>query len=221
MTKPKKCWSRTDEERRLCELWLQEPLINPESGHPIERNGPTFNMWRERCKNIGLAHRPIATKEMTWRKCQEWRRYPNINPDTGREISKDGPTYKWIEKQCQLIEEKEISLEGEYYLPDQKGLVPAVQHSDTIYVVRIHEGRKVWGPLNKPAKGIKLFYYADTWDYHYNHYKPIFIDRPPPKRIQERRTNTLPAKESLLTSKPKQRENPKYAVDNIINLFIK
>jgi hypothetical protein len=222
--KKSKHWSRIDEEKRLCEMWLHEPLVNPETGLPIERNGPTFNTWKERCRNIGLESRPTATKKMTWRKCQEWRRYPDINPDTGRKISTDGPTYKWIEKQCKLIEEKELVLEGDYhYLPDQKGMVPCVLYRGTWYVLRVHEGRKIWGPLNKPAKGVKLCYYADTWDYHYNHYKPLFIDGPQPKRVIDKRRPPQSSKNDWLGKtfmKTEPKENPKHVVDNIVDLFV-
>ena len=203
-------WTKTNEEQRLCSLWLQEPLINPETGHSIRRNGPTFNSWKERCKSVNMQSRPLATKQMTWRKCQEWQRNPMVNPDTGRKIARGGATYKWIKKECQLIDDPKLTLEGEYYIPDQKGMVPAVLYRGTWYVIRTHQGRKVWGPLNKPAKKIKLRYYADTWDYHYNHYKPIYIGRPAPKRV-------APIKK---TRKQKPPPNPKYVVDDIINLFI-
>ena len=219
MSKPKR-WSRIDEEKRLCMLWLQEPLVNPETGHPIDRNGPTFNMWRERCKNAGIKNRPTPTNTMTWRKCQEWYKNPDINPDSGRKINRNGPTYKWIEQQCKCIEEKELVLEGDYYVPDKKGMVPCVLFRGTLYVVRTFAGRKVWGPLNKPAKGVKLYYYADTWDYHYNHYKPIFIGGAPPP---PRRANPKPKPKNKwlnITKTEQPKENPKYVVDNIVDLFI-
>ena len=77
------------------------------------------------------------------------------------------------------------------------------------YVVRRYNDRRVWGPLNKPARSLKLCYYADTWDYHYNHYKPIFIGKKPTKITQKPKRP--------VRTRPKQ--NPKYFVDNIINLF--
>ena len=229
MTKNKAYWSRINEEKRLCELWLQEPLVNTQTGYPIERDGPTFNAWKERCKNAGLKYRPIATKTMTWRKCQEWKRYPNINPDTGRKRINDGPTYKWIKTQCKLIEEKEIFLEGDYYLPDQNGMVPCILYRDTWYVLRRCEERKVWGPLNKPAKNVKLCYYTDNWDYHYNHYKPVFIDGPPPKRVVDKRkplrkrtvNNNDWLSNTFIKETAQSNANPKSVVDNIVDLFIR
>lgn len=200
-------WTRIDEERRLCELWLKDPLINPDTGHPIDRNGPTYNNWIERCKKLGMKHRPLATREMTWRKCEAWRENPSLNPDSGRKIKIGGKIYKEIQKQCNIIN-KEIKLEGDYYIPDKSGLVPTIIYRSTIYVVRKLNNRKVWGPLNKPAKNIRLRYYKDTWDYRYNHYKPIFQQEPkrPDSKIKKRAI--------------KKTENPKYVVDGIINLFI-
>nr|QBK87135.1 MAG: 2-cysteine adaptor domain protein [Marseillevirus LCMAC201] len=219
----RKHWSRVDEDKRLCNKWLQEPLVNPATGHPIERNGPTFNAWKERCKNAGLQYRPIATKTMSWRKCQEWKCRSNINPDTGRKITKDGPTYKWIKMQCKLIEEKELVLEGDYYLPDQKGMVPCILCRDTWYVLRRFNGRKVWGPLNKPVKNIRLCYYMDTWDYRYNHYKPIFIGNTP-KRVVNKRIPANKVKSDWLNTFTKETtrnpKKPKYVLDKIIDLFI-
>ncbi len=217
-------WTWLDEEKRLCQEWLREPLINPETGHPIERNGPTFNVWRQRCKNAGLSSRPVATKTMTWRKCQAWRQNPYVNPDSGRDIEKNGPTYKWIAKQCDLIEEKEQILQGDYYLPDRKGMVPCVLYRGTWYTLRIYDTRKVWGPLNRPAKNVKLCYYADTWDYHYNHYRPVFIDSSAPKRLIDKRKPQKPRRQDnqtdWLNKKLCSKEDPKHMVDNVIDFFI-
>src|SRR3972149_10868650 len=174
-TDKKKYWLSADEERRLCEMWLAEPLVNPETGHSIDRNGPTYLSFKERCEKIGLASRPVATWNLTYSKCQEWRSNPTINPDTGRKISSTGPTYKWLEKQCSVINEKEVSLQGDYYKPDAYGFSPCVKEQSIYYIIRGYDGRKVWGPLNKPAKRVVLKYYTDTWDYRNGHYRPVFI----------------------------------------------
>ena len=207
-------WSKLDEEKRLCSLWLKEPLVNPETGHSIERNGPTFNQWMERCRRIGLMNRPKATKEMTWRKCQEWRRNPSINPDTGRKIDPYGPTGKWIAKQCRTIQERELELFGEYYLPDKNGMVPCVLYRDHYYVVRTFQERRVWGPLNKPARSIKLYFYTFTWDYLYDHYRPIFMDSPPQPPQQIKKQQLSQRKTEI------KKSNPKYLVDTVVDLFI-
>lgn len=221
-------WTKTDEEKRLCETWLLDPLINPETGYPIERNGPTWKEWGMRCKRIGLSGRPKATREMTWQKCQEWYRDQTVNPDSGCKIKVGGPTWKRIQRQCKGME-KTIDLPGDYYIPDKLGMVPTVKWRGHYYVIRKHNGHKIWGPLNKPAKGVTLTYYTNTWDFNHNHYRPIFRQGPPrpPSGVIPRshtRTDTHSRQVDpgiILNSRPTDRSNsPKYVVDDIIDMFI-
>lgn len=223
-------WSKTDEEKRLCKEWLKEPLINPETGLAIKRNGPTFMYWKEKCKKLRLGSRPVATGELSYRKCQEWRRNKKINPDTGREIKIGGTKYKWLEKTCRQITEKEIKLEGEYHIPDSRGMVPCVRYAGTWYVTRKLGSRKVWGPQNKPARAVKLCYYADTWDYHYNHYKPVFIDGTPKRSAvvefgSSKSGGDGPNRGGTgLTAQflhSRERKTPKHVVDDFFDLFLK
>ena len=213
-----KKWTSTDELKRLCEIWLKDPLVNPQTGHNIDRNGPTFIFWKEKCKELGLRSRPLATKEITWRKCQEWKSNPEINPDTGKKIKIGGRTYKWLEKQCKLITEKEIKLLGEYYLPDKNGMVPCILSNKIVYITRDYDNRKVWGPLNKPAKNIKLQYFKDTWDYKNNYYKPIFLDNEPSNKVSKNKKIEKKTKYNILTKK--KNKETKYIVDNILDLFM-
>lgn len=206
--------------------WLKEPLVNPETGLSIKRNGPTFMYWKEKCKSLKIATKPVATGELSYRKCQEWRRNRRINPDTGREIKIGGPKYKWIEKTCRQITEKELKLMGEYHMPDSRGMVPCVKYGSTWYVTRKLGDRKVWGPQNKPARAVKLCYFMDTWDYHYNHYRPIFMDGTPSRNTQSSYTRPNKANRTSggLTAQflqPKEKKTPKHVVDDFFNLFLK
>lgn len=205
-------WTSIDEEKRLCTEWLAEPLINPETGAAIDRNGPTFLQWKERCKKLGLQSSPLATGKISWRKCMEWKNNRLINPDSGRQIKVDGPVYKWLEKQCSNIE-KETVLLGEYLKPDCKGMVPCVKHADTFYVVRKLENRKVWGPLNKPAKHLHLIFYKDTYDYRNNKYKPVYTGGPPPLKNDTRIEPIYKSVKAVAT-------DPKKIVDQVIDIFI-
>ena len=36
--------------------------------------------------------------------CNEWKNNPNINPETGHKISKNGPMYKKYEKICSICD---------------------------------------------------------------------------------------------------------------------
>jgi len=227
----KKYWSETDEEKRLCNEWLRDPLINPKTGHPIERGGPTYTFWLQKCKQYNIK-KPKATGEITWRKCQAWLKNKEINPDTGRKIKIGGPKYKWLENECKKNDgDKPINLLGEYYIPDSKGFVPTIKKGESIYVVRKYDGRKVWGPLNKPCKGIELRYYKDTWDYKYNHYKPIFIGgsikKPKQSSTHSKYNNThskynnnTNTKYNNTHSKYNNKNNSKHIVDSILNLFM-
>ena len=208
---PKPFWSKQDEEKRLCLEWLKEPLINPQTGYPIERNGPTFKLCQKKCKLYGLEHKPKPTGELTWRKYQEWKQNKGVNPETGRKIKVDGPTFKKIVKKIKTQPpEKTVKLEGTYFLPDTKGYVPCVRYLDSWYILRKWDSRKVWGPLNKPAKDVKIVYYKSTWDYHNNHYKPVFIGGSPPKPpVVNSRVQKI--------VQPKQ-SDPKKLIDKIFNL---
>ena len=104
-------------------------------------------------------------------------------------------------------------------------MVPCVLWRGTWYIVRKFNDRKVWGPLNKLAKNIKLCYYADTWDFHYNHYHPIFVGQTPPKRIIDKRPPKKKYQQKdwltkTFVDKPHRREPPKHIVDNVVDLFI-
>lgn len=204
-------WSIYDEERRKCEQWLKDPLVNPNTGRIIDRNGPTYQIWSNKCKDIG---KPVATREMTWSKCQEWRRDPTINPETGRKISRNGTVYKQIQKQCTNITENKIELLGEYYKPDQKGMVPCVLYRNRYYIVRNYtdekgNSRKIWGSLNKLARTMTLHFYRDTWDYRYSWYRPIYVNGTEP--VEE--PNILPNKNNMRS------KNAKNIVDGIFDIF--
>jgi hypothetical protein len=47
-------WNMLKEQKRLCKLWIENPLQNPETGLPIKRNGPTFMKWKEKCQELEL-----------------------------------------------------------------------------------------------------------------------------------------------------------------------
>lgn len=209
-------WSKTDELRRLCLEWLREPLLNPNTGYPIERNGPTFKMWQKRCKELNLDHRPKPTGEITWRKYQEWKTNPLVNPETGRKIKENGPTFKRIKKGLKKNPpEKKVTLLGEYYVPDAKGYVPCVKHLESWCIVRKDSGRKVWGALNKPAKNIRLVYYKDTWDYRNNHYAPVFLGGTAPKKPSAPTTEQNTTRPVVNFVK---KEEPKKIIDRLFNI---
>lgn len=192
-------WTKRDEDIRLCKEWLINPFINPETNKKIERNGPTFNIWKKKCKNYGLKK---GKSEITWAKCQEFKINPLVNPETGRPIKKDGTIYKQYMKACKTI--KKPGILGVYPSPDSNGLVPCFKCKNNYYIARTYQGRKVYGELNKAVFKITMIYFKDTWDYTHKKYKPIFRGKEPSK--------------SWLSISIT--EDPKKKVDHFINLFL-
>lgn len=195
-------YTKEDEERRLCNEWLKDPLTNPKTGMAIEIKGPTYKSWQQQCKKLGMSTKPVKSKEFTFRKCAEWRKTPHINPETGKQITIGGTLYKRIEKACKNVTEKKIQLLGTYFPPDSSGMVPIVKTNNGInYIIRhssngqIKSGcidslatatadHLVYGPLNSftTKSQTKLVYFKDTWDYRQGHYRPIFKGTSEPKR---------------------------------------
>lgn len=212
-------WSKKQEEKRLCTEWLKDPLVNPETGRAIEKDGPKYKEFQSRCIKQGISPKPVATGVMTWRKCQEWRKNPGINPETGRKLALDGPTWRSIEKKCQKIEKEERSLDmaGEYPRPDSKGLVPVYNDKGIWYTVRRYKDRNIYGPHNLYCRSAtSKIYFKDTWDYRYGHYKPIFLGMKEPARDPSCSSYSS----QFSPQKSSKRENPKYMVDSFLGLFM-
>lgn len=220
-------YTKTDEEKRLCNEWLKDPLTNPKTGMPIELKGPTYLYWQKRCKELGLSYKPMRSKELSFRKCQEWRKTPHINPETGKQIMIGGTLYKSIEKRCKNVTEKAVVLKGNYFLPDSHGLIPAVKATNGIfYIVRHATANEVgqgaehllYGPNNALTykSRTNLVYFKDTWDYRQGYYKPIFKggSEPPRPNPSQIRVNNTPYTSNTSNS------NPKSAVDTLVNLFV-
>ena len=85
----------------MCDEWLQNRLVNPETGRKIKQDGPTYKTWKSRCEgqnNQGNRKRPAKGPA---KGCDEWLQNRLVNPDTGRKIKRDGPTYKTWKAQCE------------------------------------------------------------------------------------------------------------------------
>jgi len=98
-------------ERRLCDIWLENKTINPETGRTIQRDKGVYNKYARMCvaskeypiKAKGKSNdkskdknKPLSEKDM----CRKWLLDRNTNPTTGRKIKTDGPMYSKISKQC-------------------------------------------------------------------------------------------------------------------------
>lgn len=232
-------YTSTHEEKRLCNEWLKDPLSNPSTGMPIDLKGPTYLFWQRRCKELGLNYKPIRSNELSYRKCQEWRRTPHVNPETGKQITVGGPLYKSIERRCKTVTEPVRAVQGKYFLPDRQGLIPAFKAENGIfYIVRHIESttqsfaangqstaavpeRLVYGPLNTLTFKARtsLVYFKDTWDYRQGIYKPIFESGVEPQRPRDyAETRALRREPGACTQSVDT--NPKLKVDSLVDLFV-
>jgi hypothetical protein len=235
-------YSRRDEEKRLCNEWLKDPMVNPKTGMPIDLKGPTYLEWQKRCKDLGLSYKPIRTKELSYRKCQEWRKTPHVNPETGKQIMVGGTLYKRIERQCKNVTEKPVVLNGTYFPPDLQGFVPTVKSTNgSHYIVRHSSNRSeigattasnamdhlVYGPLNALTykNRTTLVHFKDTWDFKQGYYRPIFkgssrSSAPSQPSHQTQSAKTVAAANTAYTTTA-SRSNPKSKVDALVNLFVR
>jgi hypothetical protein len=164
-------WNEIKEQEKLCEIFKNNPLINPLTGRQIERGGPTYLEWQQKCG------KPKKTGIVTYEKCNAFHKNPTINPDTGRKITTNGTVYKYWDKSCKNLEKKNEMI-GDYYHPNSKGFVPIKLHDSKKYILRLdNNGRRVWGPLNlgiTSSSEIKFVHFTETWDYLHKKYIPIF-----------------------------------------------
>lgn len=206
-------WNSIKEDEKLCEIFKKNPLINPLTGRQIEFGGPTFKEWENKCgktKKTGI---------VTYEKCKAFNKNPNINPETGREISKNGTIYKYWNKHCKNLT-KNNELIGEYYHPNNKGLVPVKIHDSKKYIIRIDisQNRRVWGPLNLgivSSSEIKFVHFMETWDYKNNKYIPICQTGSNLYYYKnEYKSNSLDSLESLKSNKSKN------LIENFFNTYL-
>jgi hypothetical protein len=90
-------------ERRLCDIWLENKTINPETGRAIQKDKGVYNKYAKMCISF---KDPIQSKDKSKKvnsekdMCKQWLLDRNTNPTTGRKIKTDGPVYTRISKQC-------------------------------------------------------------------------------------------------------------------------
>lgn len=203
-------WNQTKEQEKLCEIFRNNPLVNPLTGRHIEYGGPTFLEWQQKCGRIK------KTGIVTYEKCQAFRKNPTINPETQREISKGGTVYKYWDKHCKNLNIKQTNeLIGQYYHPDNKGFVPVKHYDSKNYILRLTDSsRRVWGPLNLgiiSSLEIKFVHFTDTWDYLHKKYIPIFRNVSYSNNINSKSIYKFPNNKSC---------NKQNLIENFFNNFL-
>ena len=100
-----------------CKEWLKNKTVNPRSGRVIGYNKYVYKKYYNQCILYGLMERlkpktpiliPMKNKvsskkkkfkpEFTKKQCKEWLKNRNINPKSGRKISKNGSVYQKFKK---------------------------------------------------------------------------------------------------------------------------
>jgi len=80
----------------MCDTWLQNKLVNPDTGRQIKLDGPTYKAWKAKCKDDQPNDQPRGQPKG----CNDWLQNKLVNPDTGRQIKLDGPTYRAWKAKC-------------------------------------------------------------------------------------------------------------------------
>ena len=89
-------------QKDICDKWLLNKTINPETLRKIKENGPVYNKLLKKCS--------LNQKEEKAKKdiCDKWLLNKTINPETLRKIKENGDVYKKLEKICSLNQKSDI-----------------------------------------------------------------------------------------------------------------
>jgi hypothetical protein len=87
-------------QKDLCNKWLANKTINPETSRKIKENGDVYNKLQKLCS---LNQKPkkeakIGQKDL----CDKWLANKTINPETSRKIKENGDVYKKLQKLCSV-----------------------------------------------------------------------------------------------------------------------
>ena len=94
-------------ENELCNKWLANKTINPETTRKIKENGPVYNKLLKKCslnQNKNLTENEL---------CNKWLVNKSINPITLRKIKENGSVYKELSKKCLVKPKSEVKLTSE------------------------------------------------------------------------------------------------------------
>jgi hypothetical protein len=87
-------------KKEICDKWLKNKTINPETSRKIKENGTIYKKLQKKCSLNPL--KPLNQQEI----CDKWLKNKTINPATSRKIKENGPVFKELQKKC-----KEKSIE--------------------------------------------------------------------------------------------------------------
>ena len=87
-------------QKELCDKWLVNKTINPETSRKIKENGEVYKKLEKLCSLNQKLKKDvkITQKEL----CDKWLVNKTINPETSRKIKENGEVYKKLEKLCSV-----------------------------------------------------------------------------------------------------------------------
>ena len=91
-------------KKDLCDKWLTNKTINPETSRKIKENGDVYKKLEKLCSlNQKLNQKPKKDVKITQKDlCDKWLTNKTINPETSRKIKENGDVYKKLEKLCSV-----------------------------------------------------------------------------------------------------------------------
>jgi hypothetical protein len=93
----------------ICEQWLNNPNVNPETGKSIKKNGPVYKRLLKLCEEKKSKTRSSSSSSVsskTLKLCDEWKKNKTINPETGYKIKENGPKYNYFKELCMNLNKK-------------------------------------------------------------------------------------------------------------------
>jgi len=101
----------------ICDEWLNNPNVNPETGKSIKKNGPVFKKLLKLCqeKKNKSKSSSSSVSSKTLRLCDEWKKNKTVNPETGYKIKENGPKYNYFKELCMNLNKKVKSSSSHHF----------------------------------------------------------------------------------------------------------
>ena len=116
-------------KKELCDKWLQDKTINPETKRKIKENGTIFQKLSKKCS----PKETLTQKDI----CSKWLQDKTINPETKRKIKENGEVYKKLSKLCSLNQKVKLISPPESSETRKKKAVKKIHKLFMPYIKRI------------------------------------------------------------------------------------
>jgi hypothetical protein len=89
-------------KKELCDKWLINKNINPETSRKIKENGEVYKKLEKLCSLNQNKKQKKDVKITQKDLCDKWLTNKTVNPETSRKIKENGEVYKKLEKLCSV-----------------------------------------------------------------------------------------------------------------------